>query len=49
MRPWPDAATGFNPGRMNAAPTTIFDSGPCRGRIHAPLAGRSAGIQPGPH
>ena len=28
MRPGPDAVPGFNPGRINAAPTGIFNSVP---------------------
>ncbi|GEM_PF-3376992 len=44
MCPGPDAVTGFNPGRINAAPTEILDSVPRRGRIHAPLAGCRDGI-----
>ena len=47
MRPWPYPATGFNPGRINAAPTPILDSVPVGGALMRPGPDAATGFNPG--
>ena len=47
MRPGPDAVPGFNPGRINAAPTPILDSVPVGGAFMRPGPDAATGFNPG--